>query len=238
MERKNGKCVPRRFDPSYGPVITSAIRIGDTLDGDGDQGRGFYVEDSSNPYLMSWVSEISGIPEAIPRLLKFAKMFLKYRIGQSNDADLSAEVADLLGPAGDSMSSFPILTMGRDFPNGNLYLTSDGMLDCDWKIKKSQEYFNRVIRVGRSIAHAINAEFLENPAYEFLHQVLTAHPLGGCPMGRDENEGVVSPFGEVFNYPGLYVADGSIMPGPVGPNPSLTIGAVSDRIADHIIGHP
>jgi hypothetical protein len=26
------------------------------------------------------------------------------------------------------------------------------------------------------------------------------------------------------------------MPGPVGPNPSCTIGALSDRIADHIIG--
>ncbi|HEV2905563.1 MAG TPA: GMC family oxidoreductase N-terminal domain-containing protein, partial [Pyrinomonadaceae bacterium] len=51
MERKNGKCVPRRLDPSFGPVITSAIRIGDTLDGDGDQGRGFYVEDGGNPYL-------------------------------------------------------------------------------------------------------------------------------------------------------------------------------------------
>jgi cholesterol oxidase len=31
------------------------------------------------------------------------------------------------------------------------------------------------------------------------------------------------------------VVDGSIMPGPVGPNPSLTIAAISDRAADHII---
>jgi len=140
----------------------------------------------------------------------------------------------LLGPANASKSSFPILTMGRDFPNGNMYL-KDGMLECDWEIKKSQEYFNRVIRVGRSIARALNAEFIENPSYEFFKQVLTAHPLGGCPMGRDDSEGVVSAYGEVFNYPGLYVADGSNMPGPVGPNPSLTIAAISDRIADHII---
>ena len=234
METKNGKCVPRRLDPSFGPVITSAIRIGDTLDGDGDQGRGFYVEDGGNPYLLSWVSEVAGIPAAIPRLFKFLKMIAKYRIGLNNDADLSAEVADLLGPATDSMSSFPILTMGRDYPNGNLYL-KDGLLECDWTIKKSQAYFNRVIRVGRSIAKAINAELIENPPYEFLHQVLTAHPLGGCPMANNESEGVVSSYGEVFNYPGLYVADGSIMPGPVGPNPSLTIGAMSDRIAEHII---
>jgi len=42
---------------------------------------------------------------------------------------------------------------------------------------------------------------------------------GGAPMGRDANEGVANSYGEVFGYPGLYVADGSLMPGPVGPNP-------------------
>jgi cholesterol oxidase len=29
--------------------------------------------------------------------------------------------------------------------------------------------------------------------------------------------------------------DGSVMPGPVGPNPSLTIAALADRFADPII---
>ena len=162
-------------------------------------------------------------------------MIVKYRWGLSNDAELSSNVADLLGPANSAKSSFPILTMGRDLPNGNLYLKK-GRLECDWNIKKSQDYYNRVIRVGQAIAKALKAEFLDNPAYRWnFHQVLTAHPLGGNPMGRDENEGVVDSHGEVFNNPGLYVADGSIMPGPVGPNPSLTIAALSDRIADHII---
>jgi cholesterol oxidase len=65
--------------------------------------------------------------------------------------------------------------------------------------------------------------------------VITAHPLGGAPMGRNEREGVVSPDGEVFGYPGLFVADGSVMPGPVGPNPSLTIAALADKFADRMI---
>jgi cholesterol oxidase len=133
-----------------------------------------------------------------------------------------------------SKSSMPVLTMGRDFANGNI--TFDGKyLDCDWKIKKSQEYYDRVRRVVRSIAGALNATYMDNPAYQYLHQVLTAHPLGGCPMGVSKDEGVVDPCGEVFGYPGLYVADGSVMPGPVGPNPSMTIAAMSDRFADHII---
>ena len=236
MEKKNGACVPRRLDPSFGPVITCAIRIGDTLDGSGDQGRGFYVEDGGNPYLLNWFSELSGLPGFLARSLKFLKIIAKYRWGLRNDAELGNEISELLGPANSSKSSFPVLAMGRDIPNGNLYLR-DGILECDWKIKKSQEYYDRVIRVGRAIAKALNAEYMENPAYMWnFHQVLTAHPLGGCPMGRSRDEGVTNSYGEVFEYPGLFVADGSIMPGPVGPNPSLTIGALSDRIADHIIG--
>jgi cholesterol oxidase len=54
-------------------------------------------------------------------------------------------------------------------------------------------------------------------------------------MGRHENEGVVDPYGGVFGYPGLYIADGSVMPGPVGANPSLTIAAVADRFAERLL---
>lgn len=233
-ERRNGKMVPRRLDPSFGPVITSAIRVGDNLDEDGPQGRGFYTEDGGNPYLLSWFSELSGLPATLHRGLKFLRMRIKYKWGLNNDANLSAELSDLIGEAASSMSSFPVLTMGRDFANGRLFL-KDNMLDCDWSQKKSQAYFDRVRRVGRGIAHALNAEYLDNPSYQYLHQVLTAHPLGGCPMGFSPNDGVVNSYGEVFGYPGLYVVDGSIMPGPVGPNPSLTIAAISDRAADHII---
>lgn len=46
---------------------------------------------------------------------------------------------------------------------------------------------------------------------------------------------VVDSRGGVFNYPGLYVADGSVMPGPVGPNPSFTIAALAERFADQVI---
>jgi len=132
------------------------------------------------------------------------------------------------------MSSFPVLTMGRDFANGHLFL-KDNLLDCDWSQDKSQSYYDRVVRVDKAIARALHAEYLDNPSYQYLHQVITAHPLGGAPMGATADEGVVNTYGEVFGHRGLYVVDGSIMPGPVGPNPSLTIAAISDRAADHII---
>ena len=233
-ERRNGKLVPRRLDPSFGPVITSGIRFGDTLDGNGPQGRGFFIEDAGNPYLFSLISELSGLPGTVLRGLKLLKMRVKYRTGLNNDANLSAEISNLLGPAISTMSSIPIIAMGRDFANGRLSLKGD-LLECDWTRKKSQAYFDRVRAAGIAMAKALNAEYLDNPSYTYLHQVLTAHPLGGCPMGFTKDEGLVDSFGEVFEYPGLYIVDGSVMPGPVGPNPSLTIAAISDRAADHII---
>ena len=54
-------------------------------------------------------------------------------------------------------------------------------------------------------------------------------------MGRDEREGVVDTFGHVFGHPDLLVVDGSIMPGPVGPNPSNTIAALAHRAAERLI---
>jgi cholesterol oxidase len=235
IEKKNGKSAPRRLDPSFGPVITSTIRFDDDLDGIGAPGRGFYVQDGGQPYLMSWLAEVSGLPGLLGRSISFLKMMLKYRLGLSHDADLGAEISDLIGDAESSMTTMPILSMGRDVPSGRLFLT-EGMLDCDWKIDESEKYFDRVRRAGKAIAKGLNAEYLDNPSYKFnFHQVLTAHPLGGCSMAENEGKGVVDSNCEVFGYRGMYIADGSVMPGPVGPNPSLTIAAIAGHCANHLI---
>lgn len=62
----------------------------------------------------------------------------------------------------------------------------------------------------------------------------TAHLLGGCPMGRTAEDGVVNQYCEVHNYPGLYVVDGSIMPANPGINPSLTITALAEYAMSNI----
>ncbi|MFL6373735.1 MAG: GMC oxidoreductase [Pyrinomonadaceae bacterium] len=230
----SGKSTPRRLDPSFGPVITSAIRLGDTLDGLGDQGRGFYVQDGGYPYLAGWASELTGFASVLRRAGLFTKRFLMYRLGLNRDADLGSELSSLIGDGSRSASSLPVLAMGRDLPTGRL--TFDGRhLNCDWTLDRSRAYYDRVRRVVRAIADALDAEFLDNPSYRYLHQVLTAHPLGGCPMGNRAEDGVVDSFGQVFGYEDLFVADGSIIPGPVGPNPSMTIAALADRAADKII---
>ncbi len=62
----------------------------------------------------------------------------------------------------------------------------------------------------------------------------TAHILGGCPMGKTKEEGVVDDLFRVHGYPNMYVLDGSIMPCNLGVNPSLTITAFSEYAMDQI----
>lgn len=57
----------------------------------------------------------------------------------------------------------------------------------------------------------------------------TAHILGGACMGDSASNGVINDRHEVFNYPGLYVIDGSAVSANPGVNPSLTITALAER---------
>ncbi len=62
----------------------------------------------------------------------------------------------------------------------------------------------------------------------------TAHILGGCDIGANAASGVIDINHQAFNYPGLYVADASVMPANLGVNPSLTITAMSERAMSKI----
>jgi cholesterol oxidase len=125
--------------------------------------------------------------------------------------------------------------MGRDIPNGTMSLDEAGYLENDWNTEESWPYFEHVRAIMKEMADAWGAEHFENNPLWYMKRVITVHPLGGAPMGTSPDTGVVNSWGEVFGHPGLYVADGSIMPGPVGANPALTIAALADRFADGII---
>ncbi len=62
-----------------------------------------------------------------------------------------------------------------------------------------------------------------------LNMSVTAHILGGCPIGKDAHSGVIDARHEVFGYPGMYIVDGAAVPANVGVNPSLTITALAER---------
>jgi cholesterol oxidase len=53
-------------------------------------------------------------------------------------------------------------------------------------------------------------------------------------MSDGKEGGVVDEFGQVWDYPNLYVADGSTIPSALAINPSATICALAERTADHL----
>lgn len=68
----------------------------------------------------------------------------------------------------------------------------------------------------------------------FFNMATTAHILGGCPMGKTKEQGVVNDLFQVHGYTNMYILDGSIIPANVGVNPSLTITALAEYAMDHI----
>ena len=72
---------PRDLDASHAPVITSAIRVPDALDG--GEGRGFYLEDAGQPAFASWLLQVLDAPrsvwESLPRLARLAGDFVTHR---------------------------------------------------------------------------------------------------------------------------------------------------------------
>ena len=64
--------------------------------------------------------------------------------------------------------------------------------------------------------------------------VVSAHVMGGPPMGPDARRAVVDPSGRHHRVGNLFVADGSLFPTSIGANPQLSIYAIAARIADGI----
>ena len=242
-EESGGRRVRRVIDPGHGPVITSAVRVPDALDG--GEGRGFYIEDAGLPGFANWLLHVLEVPGDLWRARSSASQLIRERLRPGyRQTGRSAVLSQLLGEASASAGLLPLLVMGRDVADGRMSLR-DNHLHVDWRKGntgriglrrtrcQSGPYFDRAREVCRQMADALGGGFRDNPLW-FLSRVITVHPLGGCPMGRTRQEGVVDPHGEVFGYPGMFIVDGSVMPGPVGPNPSLTIAALADRFADRM----
>lgn len=83
-------------------------------------------------------------------------------------------------------------------------------------------------QVTRRFAKQVNGIPAGSINEGLLNIPITAHILGGCPFGEDDQEGVIDLDCQIHNYPGLYVVDGSIMPANPGVNPSLTIAALAE----------
>jgi cholesterol oxidase len=135
------------------------------------------------------------------------------------------------------------LVMGHDDAGGRIELhplTNEAWIR--WPGVGNQDLFERENNLILGHAGALGATFVENPLSGFtpVRTLITAHPLGGCPMGETHVTAVVNEQGQVFDeqgqvHDGLYVADGSIIPTSIGVNPLMTISAMAERIAEKLV---
>ncbi|MDQ0763319.1 GMC oxidoreductase [Streptomyces canus] len=88
------------------------------------------------------------------------------------------------------------------------------------------------IRAASEAASAIAADingFAGSNVGELMGAPLTAHFLGGCPIGSSRETGVIDPYHRLYGHPGISVVDGSAVSANLGVNPSLTITAQAER---------
>ncbi|MGW2291946.1 GMC oxidoreductase [Streptomyces phaeochromogenes] len=88
------------------------------------------------------------------------------------------------------------------------------------------------IKAASESASAIAAEingFAGSNVGELMGTPLTAHFLGGCPIGASADEGVIDPYHRLYGHPGISVVDGAAVSANLGVNPSLTITAQAER---------
>lgn len=83
-------------------------------------------------------------------------------------------------------------------------------------------------RTATMLAEEING-FAGSNIGELMGTPLTAHFLGGCPIGADAEHGVIDPYHRLYGHPGILVVDGSAVSANLGVNPSLTITAQAER---------
>ncbi|CCK28015.1 Cholesterol oxidase [Streptomyces davaonensis JCM 4913] len=79
-----------------------------------------------------------------------------------------------------------------------------------------------------ALAESING-FPGSNVGELMGTPLTAHFLGGCPIGASRESGVIDPYHRLYGHPGISVVDGAAVSANLGVNPSLTITAQAER---------
>jgi cholesterol oxidase len=197
----------RYLDPATGPVITASVSVPDAQS---PSGRGFLVQDAGAPAFAEWLWQGLELPGDLWRALR------------------RRAPAEALGTARASAAMMPLLGMGRDVPGGRMELRGDKLV-LTWRGTASRAYFEGLEATAQRLGAALGGRVFRPGGR--LARLVSVHPLGGCAMGRGAQDGVVDSHGRVFGSDGLYVADGSILPGPVGVNPSMTIAALAERIA-------
>ncbi len=135
--------------------------------------------------------------------------------------------------------------VSHDSASGRFTLDGD-RLALSWPGAADEPVYARLDRVLTDLVTQAGGSYVKNPlaGTAMGRQPATAHPLGGCGMGRARDEGVVDHKCRVFDgskgagaaavHQGLYVIDGAVMPRSLGVNPLMTITALAERAMIHL----
>lgn len=145
------------------------------------------------------------------------------------------------GPLNRTQTFFAV---SHDSAGGKIRL-EHGKIVIDWPGASQEPVYGRVDAMLTRLAGAVGGRYVKNPLAESMmgNTHATAHPLGGCVMAESRAGGVVDHMGRVFDgagpddqavHAGLYVLDGSMVPGSLGCNPLLTITALAERAMIHL----
>lgn len=192
------------------------------------------------------VIEEGSIPGGLAPLLQIAFAQASLLVGKDTDPDLrdnlrqqARQLESLVRGSyyGAVRNTQTYLVMTHDDGAGEMKLENDH-LRITWPGVGKQPIFEKVNENLVKSTLAISGTYVKNPIWTKLmrNNLITVHPLGGCCMGEDAERGAVNHKCQVFSsqsgsdvYEGLYVADGSIIPVPLGVNPLLTISALAER---------
>jgi cholesterol oxidase len=135
--------------------------------------------------------------------------------------------------------------VSHDSASGFFTLDED-RLQLSWPGAKDEPVYARLDEILTRIVRHAGGDYVKNPLAGSVmgHQPATAHPLGGCAMGRERSEGVVNHKCQAFDgavgrgptdvHQGLYVIDGAVIPRSLGVNPLFTITALAERAMIHL----
>lgn len=137
--------------------------------------------------------------------------------------------------AGDASRMTNLFAIGRDNANGVINLKAN-RLDIHWDYaKENEQLINRMTDAMREVGDFYGGTFAPLISWNVFKRIITVHSLGGCHLSDTPERGVVSTRGEVHNYPGLFIADGSVVPTAIGFHPVMTICALAERIAEAVV---
>ena len=224
--------------PSPGPNIVGLVRYNGAL----PEAQRIAVEDFSFP--ATSIAAAKAVFGAIQGQDTVTGNEADQRARLLRDLDLTNRAYD---PGGALNHTMLYLVMGQDNARGVILfekplIEPDGKISISWDRAGQQQIFTRMNEELRRHARALSGSFIPNPTWDFfnLRHLITAHPLGGCPMGDDHLQGAVDVYGRVFAgdgsvHQGLYVTDGSVIPSALGVNPFLTISALTERFVERKI---